>query len=62
MPQHRVGLGDRTEWEFGRELNEEKGLSTKVLHLVHKYCSPNWDWELSMGELNRWEIEAGELT
>jgi len=62
MPQRRTGLGDRTGREFGRELNEKRGLSTKVLHLVHEYCSPNQDRELSAGGLNGQKIEAGELT
>ena len=48
--------------EFGRELNGKRGLVTKVLHLVREYCSPNWDQELRAGELNGWEMEAGELT
>ena len=48
--------------EFRRELNEKRGLSTKVLHLVREYCSPNRDRELSAGELNGREIEEGEVT
>ena len=62
MPRRRTGSGYETGWEFGRELNEKRGLVTKVLHLVHEYCSPNWDRELSAGELNGQEMEAGELT
>ena len=54
----RRGTGQK----FRRELNEKRGLSTKVLHLVRKYRSPNQDHELSVGELNGREIEAGELT
>ena len=41
----RVGLGDGTRREFGRGLNKERGLGTKVLHLVREYRSPNWDQE-----------------
>ena len=58
----RDGIGDETGREFERELNGMRGLSTKVLHLVREYCSPNWDWELSAGELNGWEMEARRLT
>jgi len=57
-----MGLGYETGQELGRELNEKRGLVTKVLHLVCKYHSPNRDRELSTGELNGREIEAGELT
>jgi len=62
MPRRAMGLGYETGREFGRELNGKRGLVTKVLHLVRKYRSPNWDRELSAGELNGWEMEAGELT
>jgi len=53
----RMGM----RWEFRRELNGKRGLGTKVLHLVHKYRSPNWDQKLSAGGLNGWEIEAREV-
>jgi len=62
MLQHGTGSGDRTGREFRRELNEKRGLSTKVLHLVREYRSPNRDRELSAGELNGREIEEGEVT
>jgi len=62
MPQHGMGSGYETGREFGRELNGKRGLVTKVLHLVREYCSPNRDRELGAGELNRQEMEAGELT
>ena len=62
MPRCGTGLGDRTRQVFGRGLNKERGLSTKILHLVCKYHSPNRDRELSAGELNGQEMEARELT
>jgi len=54
--------GDRTGRGFGKELNRKRGHIAKVLHLAREYCSPNWDQELSVGELNRQEIEVRELT
>ena len=62
MPRCGTGSGYETGWEFGRELNEKRGLVTKVLHLVREYRSPNRDRELSTGELNGREMEARELT
>jgi len=62
MLRHRTGSGDGTRWVFRRGLNKERGLGTKVLHLVREYRSPNWDQELSAGELNGREMEARELT
>ena len=62
MPRRGTGSGYEMGQEFGRELNGKRGLVTKVLHLVCEYRSPNWDRELSAGELNRREMEAGELT
>ena len=62
MPRHGMGSGYETGQEFGRELKRKRGLVTKVLHLVCEYRSPNQDRELSAGELNGREMEAGELT
>jgi len=62
MLQRGTGSGYKMGREFRRELNGKRGLVTKVLHLVCKYRSPNRDRELSAGELNRREMEAGELT
>jgi len=62
MPRHGMGSGYETGREFGRELNRKRGLITKVLHLVREYRSSNRDRELGAGELNRQEMEAGELT
>jgi len=62
MPQRGTGSGDGTRREFRRGLNKERGLGTKVLHLVHEYRSPNRDWELNAGELNGREMEVEELT
>ena len=44
------------------ETKQEKGLITKLLNLVHKYCSSNQVRELSAGELNGREKEAREVT
>jgi len=62
MPWRRTGSGYETRRGFGRGLNGKRGLIAKVLHLARKYRSPNRDWELSAGELNRREIEARRLT
>jgi len=58
MPQRGTGSGHKTGREFGRGLNGKKGLIAKVLHLARENRSPDWDWELSVGELNRQEMEA----
>ena len=61
MLRHRTGSGHETGRGIGRGLNGKKGLIAKVLHLACEDRSPNRDWELSAGELNRWEMEAGRL-
>jgi len=57
-----MGSGYGTGREFGKELDEKRGPVAKVLHLAREYRSPNWDWELSAGELNGREMEARRLT
>jgi len=61
MLRHGTGSGYETGREFGRELKWKRALTAKVLHLARKNRSPNWDWELSVGELNGREMEARRL-
>jgi len=62
MPWCGTGSGHESRREIGKGLNGMKGLIAKVSHLARRNRSPNRDWELSAGELNRREIEAGRLT
>jgi len=50
----RRGVWEETKWE-------ERTYHTKVLHLVCKYHSPNQEWKLSAGELNKWENETRDI-
>jgi len=52
MLQCGMGSGHKSGQEIRKGLNGMKGLIAKVLHLAHGNRSPNWDQELSAGELN----------
>jgi len=54
-----IGIWDGTGVRRG--LNGKRGLVANVLHLAREYRSPNWDQELSVGELNGREMEAREF-
>jgi len=62
MLQRGTGSGCEMGREFRKGLNRKRGLIAKVLHLAHENRSPNWDRELSVGELNGREMEARRLT